>query len=133
KLTKSPVIDVGDSMSAFMWRDLGLSVSGGKKGSIARFQDQLNRLAAARMQLLFQDATRVSMVNASSPIGRYDIWFPENPDQRILWPTTVTLSSEFYTSLMNENALPLDSRAIRALQHSAMALDVYSWLAHRLW
>lgn len=131
KLQKSPEVDIGDSMSAFM-RELGLSVSGGATGSIGRFKDQLNRLAATRMQLLFQDDTKVSMVNASSPIGQYDVWFPKNPDQRILWPTTVTLSPEFYISLMNENALPLDSRAIQGLQRSAMALDVYCWLAHRL-
>jgi hypothetical protein len=131
KLQKSPEVEIGDSMSAFM-RDLGLSVSGGATGSIGRFKEQLNRLAATRMQLLFQDETKVSMVNASSPIGQYDVWFPKNPDQRMLWPTTVTLSSEFYNSLMDQNALPLDSRAIRGLQRSAMALDVYCWLAHRL-
>jgi DNA invertase Pin-like site-specific DNA recombinase len=47
-------------------------------------------------------------------------------------PSTVTLSNEFFESLMGQNALPLDARAIRALQQSAMALDVYTWLAHRL-
>jgi len=72
------------------------------------------------------------MVNASSPISRYDVWFPRSPSQRMLWPTTVTLSSDFYESLMGQNALPLDARAIRALQQSAMALDIYTWLAHRL-
>lgn len=50
----------------------------------------------------------------------------------MLWPTTVTLGSDFYASLMSENVLPFDARAIRALQQSAMALDVYTWLAHRL-
>ena len=35
--TSSPEIDIAASMSAFM-RDLGLSVSGGKQGSIARFK-----------------------------------------------------------------------------------------------
>jgi hypothetical protein len=129
--TKKPEVEVGASMSAFM-RDLGLSVSGGKTGSIGRFKDQLNRLAAARMQLLFQDDAKVSMVNPSSPIGQYDIWFPNDPDQRMLWASWVTLSREFFESLMDQNALPLDSRAIRALQQSAMALDVYGWLAHRL-
>jgi Plasmid encoded RepA protein len=118
-------------MSAFM-RDLGLAVTGGATGSIGRFKEQLNRLAATRMQLLFEDVDKVSMVNAVSPIGRYDVWFPKNPEQRILWPSTVTLSREFFESLQDENALLLDARAIRALQQSAMALDVYTWLAHRL-
>jgi hypothetical protein len=131
KLQKSPEVEIADSMSAFM-RDLGMSVSGGATGSIGRFKEQLNRLAATRMQLLFHNEDKVSMVNAASPIGQYDVWFPSNPNQRILWPTTVTMSREFFDSLMAENALPLDSRAIRALQQSAMALDVYCWLAHRL-
>ena len=28
--------------------------------------------------------------------------------------------------------MPLDHRALSALKHSALALDIYSWLAHRL-
>jgi replication initiator protein len=131
KLRKSPEIDVGHSMSAFM-QDLGLSVTGGATGSIGRFKDQLNRLAASRMQLLFEDDDKVSMVNAASPISQFDVWFPKKPDQKILWPNTITLSQEFYSSLMDQNALPLDPRAIKGLQRSAMALDVYVWLAHRL-
>ena len=131
KLQKTPEVEIAHSMSAFM-RDLGLTVTGGKTGSIARFKEQLNRLAATRMQLLFQDEDKVSMLNPSSPIQRYDVWFPKSPQQRMLWPTTVTLGTDFYASLMSENAMPLDARAIRALQQSAMALDVYTWLAHRL-
>jgi hypothetical protein len=30
------------------------------------------------------------------------------------------------------HAVPLDYRALSALKHSALALDVYTWLAHRL-
>jgi hypothetical protein len=131
KLRKSPEVEIADSMSAFM-QDLGMAVTGGKNGSIGRFKEQLNRLAATRMQLLFEDEERISMVNAASPISRYDVWFPKSPSQRMLWPTTVTLSNEFFESLMGQNAMPLDARAIRALQQSAMALDVYTWLAHRL-
>lgn len=131
KLRKSPEVEIADSMSAFM-QDLGMAVTGGKNGSIGRFKEQLNRLAATRMQLLFEDEEKISMVNATSPISRYDVWFPKSPSQRMLWPTTVTLSNEFFESLMSQNALPLDARAIRALQQSAMALDVYTWLAHRL-
>ncbi|WP_433975666.1 replication protein RepA [Tunturiibacter lichenicola] len=63
KLQKSPEIEIAHSMSAFML-DLGLAVTGGKTGSIGRFKEQLNRLAATRMQLLFQDDDKVSMVNA---------------------------------------------------------------------
>jgi hypothetical protein len=110
KLRKSPEVEIANSMSAFM-QDLGLAVTGGKNGSIRNFKEQLNRLAATRMQLLFQDEDKVSMVNATSPISRYDVWFPKSPSQRMLWPSTVTLSNEFFESLMGQNALPLDARA----------------------
>jgi len=33
---------------------------------------------------------------------------------------------------LTEFAVPLDARALAALKHSALALDVYTWLAHRL-
>ena len=42
------------------------------------------------------------------------------------------LSQEFYDSL-KDHAVPLDHRALGALKHSALALDIYCWLAHRLY
>src|SRR5215471_2257345 len=45
--------------------------------------------------------------------------------------TVVYLSGEYFTSLV-QHAVPLDERAIGALSHSAIALDIYSWLAQRL-
>lgn len=49
----------------------------------------------------------------------------------MLWPGVLELSHEFYETLTN-HAVPLDYRALAALQHSALALDIYTWLAHRL-
>lgn len=126
---QSPQITVSDSMSAFM-KDLGLQVTGGVKGTIRTFKEQLNRLAASRMQILFKSDDRATTVN-TSPISRFDVWFPRDARQRVLWPTEVELSAEFFASL-KDHALPLDPRGISALQHSARGLDCYTWLAHRL-
>ena len=123
-------IPVADSMSAFM-RELGLSVSGGAKGSIGRFKEQLNRLAAARLQLILDFGDRAATINPAPMIHRFDVWFPQDHRQRVLWPSEVVLSTEFFDSLKG-HALPLDPRAVQALQHSARALDIYTWLAHRL-
>ena len=49
----------------------------------------------------------------------------------MLWSSEVCLSNEFFISLQ-KHALPLDNRAIKAIQHNARALDTYTWLAHRL-
>jgi len=127
---QSATIPVADSMSAFM-RELGLGVSGGAKGSIARFKEQLNRLAAARLQLILDFGDRTSTINPAPMIQRFDVWFPADHRQRVLWPSEIVLSPEFFGSLKGR-ALPLDPRAIRALQHSARALDIYCWLTHRL-
>jgi hypothetical protein len=50
------------------------------------------------------------------------------------WLSLVNLtvpSLDYYESL-NRFAVPLDERAIAALAHSAVALDIYCWLAQRL-
>jgi len=127
---KSATIPIADSMSAFM-RDLGLQVTGGKKGTIGTFKEQLNRLAAARMQMVMDFGDRGTTLNPAPLIKQFDVWFPDDHRQRVLWPSEVTLSGEFFESLQR-HALPLDTRAIRALQHSARALDIYTWLTHRL-
>ena len=49
----------------------------------------------------------------------------------MLWPTTVRLSDEYFTSLVR-HAVPLDNRAVAALSGSALCLDIYAWLAQRL-
>jgi len=67
----------------------------------------------------------------SVPISRFDVWFPKDHKQHTLWPSTIELSDDFFASLQ-AHALPLDMRAIQALQHNARALDGYAWLSHRL-
>ncbi len=127
---RSPVIPIGDSMSAFM-RDLGLKVTGGKHGTIGRFQDQMHRLAAARVQLMFDAGDVGTTLNPEPVIRRFDAWFPNDPRQRVLWPSEDHQTPACYESLQT-HAQPLDPRAIRALQHGARALDTYVWLANRL-
>jgi Plasmid encoded RepA protein len=48
-----------------------------------------------------------------------------------LWPSTIRLSQDYFTSLQ-EHAVPLNEADLAALAHSALALDLYAWLAQRL-
>ena len=64
-------------------------------------------------------------------VSGFDLWFPKDERQRVLWPSTVRLSLDYFESLQR-HAVPLDERAVAALSHSAMALDIYRWLAQRL-
>jgi hypothetical protein len=65
-------------------------------------------------------------------VHRFNLWLERRDDsQRILWPESVELSADYFHTLQ-EHAVPLDDRAVIALSHSAVALDIYTWLAQRL-
>jgi hypothetical protein len=122
-------IEVADSMSAFI-RDLGFAVTGGERGTINQFKEQLHRLAAARMQIGLWDGNRSLTVN-SQPIEAFDIWLPRDSDQRMLWSSTLILDERFYRTL-KEHALPVDIRTLRAFASSARQIDIILWMAYRL-
>lgn len=125
--TGSPVIEVEDSLSAFVQR-IGLCRDG---RSIRAVKEQLTRLATAEIRLaLAIPGTPAKQVQAHIVKG-FELWLPKDNRQRVLWPSNVTLSTDYFESL-TKHAVPLDERAIAALSHSAMGLDLYSWLAQRL-
>ncbi len=123
----SPVIEVESSLTAFVTRLQGRPPNGPEFTS---FKDQLARLAAATVRLAVDYDSHAVQVDTKI-VGAFDLWFPKNERQRVLWPSTVRLSLDYFESLLR-HAVPLDERAIAALAHSAMALDVYCWLAQRL-
>ena len=125
--TQSPVISAGESLTGFVRRIQGHDPTGPE---IRAFKEQLSRLAAATVRLAITEGERAMQVDTKI-VGAFDLWFPVNESQRVLWPSTVKLSLDYFDSL-SRYAVPLDERAIAALAHSAMALDVYCWLAQRL-
>jgi len=123
---QSPVVEVEASLTAFVKR-LRLDAGGRTIGTI---KDQLARLAACSMRLgAVRDGQAVT-VN-SQIVHSFNLWFPKEEGQRVLWPSAVRLSAEYFESLA-KHAVPLHDRALMALSGSAMALDVYAWLAQRL-
>jgi hypothetical protein len=64
-------------------------------------------------------------------VKSFDVWFPKDERQRVLWPSYVDLSHEYWETL-KAHAVPLDEDHIAALSHSGLALDIYAWLAERL-
>jgi len=124
--TGSPVVDVEESMTAFA-RSLGLETNGQQLKSL---KDQLARLAASTVRMGTVEEGRAVQVNTQF-VSAFDLWFPRQADQRVLWPSTVRLSEEYFQSL-GQHAVPLDHRAVASLASSSMALDIYAWLAQRL-
>lgn len=126
---KSATIEIADSLTGFV-RDMGFSDSGGRKGPLNAFKEQLNALAAASMRISVWEQDRVRMRNIT-PIEQMDLWLPSHLDQRSLWPSTVTFSDAMFKSIM-QRSMPLNRHVIKALAGSARKLDMYFWLNWRM-
>ena len=124
--TKEREIQIGNSASEFL-RLLGKPTTGGKRGSFSTLRQQMHAFAACRLQLGFKGRTY-----NGQPVEQFDAWLTnKDTGQQTLWPGVMVLSEGYFRSLL-ESAVPLDNRALMALGDSALALDVYAWLAHRL-
>lgn len=131
--TRSPLIEVEDSMTAFVKLLQGGRDPNGQE--VRKFKHQLSALSVATIRMAMtlektEEGARTRQINTNI-VRSLDVWFPKSPSQRVLWPTTVELSQNYFDTLIN-HAVPLDQRAVAALAHSAMALDIYAWLAQRL-
>lgn len=116
-------IPIGDSAAEFL-RLMDMDSQGARYATLRR---QMHALAACRLQLGFKGRTF-----NGQPVESFDAWVANRDDnQRTLWPGVMTLSDSYFMELQ-DTAVPLDNRALHALKGSALALDVYCWLAHRL-
>ena len=125
--TGSPVLDMDDSLTAFVKRVQGRDPTG---PNIRAFKDHLGRLASSVIRMAISEDDHAMQIN-SQIVDAFDLWFTKNEKQRVLWPSTIHLNDKYFASLQN-HAVPLDERALGALAHSSMALDIYAWLAQRL-
>ncbi len=105
---QSPVIPVERSMTALM-KVLGFGITGGKKGTIASFKDQITRFAACHFTIVGPGPIEGARRHIKAPpIKTFDVWFPANNDQEALWPSEIVLTDE------------------------PRAQDIYLWLTQRL-
>lgn len=127
--TQSPLIELEDSLTAFVRRTLRLAPKG---QNITMVKEQLKRLAASSIRIgTRDDANHTAHTDKLEIVKGFNLWFPKDDRQRVLWPTYVDLSPDYFESLLNR-AVPLAEHHIAALSHSGLALDIYAWLAQRL-
>lgn len=126
-LQQQPVIDIERSLASF------IDVMGyADKGQSFRvIKDQITRLAACDFRLGFSRDGLSAETHKGTIVASFNLWLEKDERQRVLWPRAIALDPRYFTSLI-EHAVPLDTRAVAALGHSAMALDIYAWLAQRL-
>ena len=78
------------------------------------------------MSALF--ASRLSLGFGSE---RFDVWEDSADARENRSRGLIELTPAFFASL-TKYAVPLDERAVSALKHNSLALDVYTWLVQRL-
>jgi hypothetical protein len=124
--TRSKEVEIGNSTHDFI-KELGFDTSG---RGYAYFRTQMLSLAACRMTLGWDAHGRAKTLE-TKPIEQFEAWLHPTGRQAVMWPGVLVLSERFYETML-EYAVPLSHSALSALKDSALALDVYSWLAHRL-
>jgi hypothetical protein len=133
--TQSRTVDVGGSVHAFL-SELGMAISGKAYGQM---RAQMAALAVCTLRLGRVETRNVggqekdfAVTLDAKPFSQFEAWLDSRGDEPTLWPTEVQLTQEFFDSL-KKSAVPLEHAALAKLTHSALALDLYTWLAHRLY
>jgi hypothetical protein len=119
-------IEIEGSLSAFVKRIRGFD--SGRE--IRMFKHQLSCLSTATIRLAIFRGEHAFGINAHV-ISAFDLWLHKDERQRVLWPSIIRLSHEYFASLQ-KHAVPLNEADLAALAHTAMGLDIYAWLAQRL-
>jgi hypothetical protein len=125
---RSREIELGRSMTESL-RNLGLSDTGAShwRNVVA----QQSALAALDMVLGYM-ADGLPKTIKAPPFDEITAWVHRNERQATLFPSRIVLSEKFFTSL-DAHAVPLDPRGVASLSRYPLALDIYCWLAHRLY
>lgn len=121
-------IELGRSMSDSL-RQLGLADTGATHWR--RVRAQARALSAMNMKLGYKTAEGSVKTIDAKPIDEFEAWVHKDERQLSLMPSMVELSPKFFAALEGAS-VPLDVRAVRVLGKYPLALDVYTWLAHRL-
>ncbi len=128
-VNRTKVIPVEDNVTTYLAR-LGWTKQGGARGPLTVFRNQALALSACHLTLGINYGKHAHTINGK-PIQSFAAWIDDRGGQRAMWPAEIQLTSDFYDSLI-DHAVPLDARALAALSGSALALDIYTWLAYRL-
>ena len=106
---------------------MGFSEGGSQINAV---RDQISRLASCVIRMTYD--SNEGQENINMPIVSGFTLFPEkHPDQIMLWPSEIKLSQDYFGNLM-EHAVPLAKSHLTALSNNVTALDLYTFLAHRL-
>lgn len=126
--TQSREIKLGSTLSEFL-EEIGLGNHGGKRGDITRLKEQMKRLLRSRISFDYDDDISSKWMSMEiAPRG--EIWWQtKNPNQSALFESWIELGEGFFDAITSA-PVPLDTRALKELKNSSLALDLYAWCAY---
>ena len=129
KVRKSREIELGRSFRQFLLK-LNMKSTGGKDGSIGRVRRQLRSLFQCSISSSLAIGEWQDIESGMRLADHSHFWW--QPHSEFSFKTGyIKLSEAFYNEIVYE-AIPIDLRAVRSLQRSPMALDIYMWLSWRV-
>ena len=98
-----------------------------------RRRNQLHRLFSTTIRWTYTDEARGYASGRGLVVaGEHQLtWSPRDPAQKPSWSSRVALGREFFDEITS-SSVPVDLRAIRLLERSPLALDIYVWLTYRM-
>ncbi len=134
--SKSQLVDLGPTMASWL-KKMGLTTSGGARGSYAPVREQALRIARSEFTMRFERGAQEARLADQRIVDGMDLWRDDTAGEEDLfrtggeWVRHIKLSDAFFEHLM-EHSVPLSEEAVARLKHSSLALDLYVWLTYRL-
>jgi Plasmid encoded RepA protein len=123
-------VPMESSVTGYLTQRLKLTSQGGETGPLTLFKHQAVALSVCSMKMGITRGKWAFTVNAPM-FDKFECWADDRGRQTTMWPSAIALSERFYESLRS-HAVPLPMETFRKLDHSALAMDIYTWLAMRL-
>lgn len=133
--TGNKKIVTGGNFSEFC-RKLNVDRSRGKNGAGRRLIEQAERLLDSRAAFVtggLDTALSFKKTDILQFSDNHTLFFDaeENGRQQSLFESEIVLTDKFFNEI-TQHCIPLDLRAVLALQQSPLELDIYQWLAYRM-
>ena len=132
--TRSPEIFLGTSVHDFL-RRLDVPITRGDRGSLRVYANQLLKLIHCTLTIdeNIKDASGRTGLHIRQALFAEEarLWW-DDETRGVGQGSSLVLSSVLFHSILDRSA-PLSTNAIKQLRKSPMDLDVYAWLAHRLY
>jgi len=126
-------IETGSSFWDFC-RKVQIDTSRGKNGAGRRFAEQVNKLLSSRAAFVtgsFDDKRLTTEFLHFT--DRYQLFFDAgHTGQGDLFESEIMLTEAFFREITT-HCIPLDMRAVVALRQAPLELDIYQWLAYRMY